>query len=344
LRDAGGPPIWIDGGTSKVWILDSTIVQSGEDDTVLIADTISAAMQDIKITGNHIESSQKFAIRLTSAVLLNRVQITDNLLLGWVSMTGATKSQIQDNQVHVTLAEISDPVIDIAGSTHIQIQNNLVHQSSGCAIGYMTKVSSSARVQVQKNEWFQEVTGVGLVHLIDSSALQLQGNNSRVTNAGSSTVDAYLIEASASAVDNIQITGENITADSGTWNRAIRVLSSGQAFGVIHVVPGVLDDCATGVLFDDGGGGADRFTGLLMVAGGIIDATTKAWDATASGVYIRIAGNASPFGPNVIAGNGSPESTVTAGIGSIHHRLDGGTSTTLYVKESGTGNTGWVAK
>jgi hypothetical protein len=46
LRDAGGPPIWIDGGTSKVWILDSTIVQSGEDDTVLIAATISAGPDD----------------------------------------------------------------------------------------------------------------------------------------------------------------------------------------------------------------------------------------------------------------------------------------------------------
>lgn len=43
-------------------------------------------------------------------------------------------------------------------------------------------------------------------------------------------------------------------------------------------------------------------------------------------------------------GAGSPESVLTAPIGSIYGRLDGGTSTTLYIKESGTGNTGWVAK
>jgi hypothetical protein len=35
---------------------------------------------------------------------------------------------------------------------------------------------------------------------------------------------------------------------------------------------------------------------------------------------------------------------VTAGIGSIYSRTDGGANTSLYVKESGSGNTGWVAK
>ncbi len=44
------------------------------------------------------------------------------------------------------------------------------------------------------------------------------------------------------------------------------------------------------------------------------------------------------------SGTGSPESVVTANVGSLYTRTDGGASTTLYVKESGTGNTGWVAK
>jgi hypothetical protein len=41
---------------------------------------------------------------------------------------------------------------------------------------------------------------------------------------------------------------------------------------------------------------------------------------------------------------GSPNGAITAPIGSTLRRRDGGTSTTLYVKESGSGNTGWVAK
>ena len=44
------------------------------------------------------------------------------------------------------------------------------------------------------------------------------------------------------------------------------------------------------------------------------------------------------------SGSGSPESVVTAPVGSLYTRTDGGASTTLYVKESGAGSTGWVAK
>ena len=45
-----------------------------------------------------------------------------------------------------------------------------------------------------------------------------------------------------------------------------------------------------------------------------------------------------------LRGEGSPENAVPAKVGTIYIRLDGGADTTLYVKESGTGNTGWVAK
>lgn len=46
----------------------------------------------------------------------------------------------------------------------------------------------------------------------------------------------------------------------------------------------------------------------------------------------------------ISSGAGSPEGIVTAGVGSMYTRSDGGTGTTLYIKEKGTGNTGWIAK
>lgn len=46
----------------------------------------------------------------------------------------------------------------------------------------------------------------------------------------------------------------------------------------------------------------------------------------------------------VFSGSGSPEGVVSAGIGSLYMRTDGGASTSIYVKESGTAATGWVAK
>ena len=46
----------------------------------------------------------------------------------------------------------------------------------------------------------------------------------------------------------------------------------------------------------------------------------------------------------MLTGAGTPEGAVTAPIGSLFLRSNGGAVTTLYVKETGTGNTGWVAK
>jgi hypothetical protein len=49
-------------------------------------------------------------------------------------------------------------------------------------------------------------------------------------------------------------------------------------------------------------------------------------------------------GPTWTSGSGSPEGAVAAPVGSLFSRTNGGAATSLYVKESGSGNTGWVAK
>jgi hypothetical protein len=57
-----------------------------------------------------------------------------------------------------------------------------------------------------------------------------------------------------------------------------------------------------------------------------------------------IAGTITFGGVKILVGTGSPEGVQTAPIGSLFLRTDGGAGSTLYIKESGTGNTGWVAK
>lgn len=54
---------------------------------------------------------------------------------------------------------------------------------------------------------------------------------------------------------------------------------------------------------------------------------------------IRVGG---ATGPLILSGAGAP--AVSAPVGSIYQRTDGGAGTSLYVKESGTGTSGWVAK
>jgi len=74
--------------------------------------------------------------------------------------------------------------------------------------------------------------------------------------------------------------------------------------------------------------------------------------SSAAGVIILLDNSESNFNrlhfggtakPAVCQGSGTPEGAVTAPIGSIFMRSDGGVSSSLYVKQSGTGNTGWAA-
>ena len=44
----------------------------------------------------------------------------------------------------------------------------------------------------------------------------------------------------------------------------------------------------------------------------------------------------------VLNGFGTPEAQIKASIGSIYMRKDGSTGTSVYMKESGTGATGWA--
>jgi hypothetical protein len=69
---------------------------------------------------------------------------------------------------------------------------------------------------------------------------------------------------------------------------------------------------------------------------------------------VHIGSNGAGSGPAIALGDsahvsirrgaGAPEGSVTANVGSLYLRSDGGASTSLYVKESGAGNTGWIAK
>jgi hypothetical protein len=59
-------------------------------------------------------------------------------------------------------------------------------------------------------------------------------------------------------------------------------------------------------------------------------------------------GGLAPIGasqkPALFWGDDSPEGVLAAGVGSMALRRNGAAGSTLYIKESGTGNTGWVAK
>lgn len=345
MRNAGGPCVWFNSESNTCWLLDSTLVNTAtSDDCLAIVDAASGDISNIQVMGNHIENTQKYALRATSPTLMQRLQINNNLLLGIVDVTLCTRSQFQHNEVYMSVAALTVAVCTFRTSSELQFQKNIIGREATCAVGRNLFLDTCSKVQVQKNIWIALKAGSGLLRTLDTTNLQIQGNTCTVTDAGSTTVDAYSIEAAAVNIDNIQITHDTILASAGTWKDAVTILAGVGTVGLVQITPGIFDNCDNGVLFDDGGGGAAKFINFLMIAGGIIDADTTAFTASVAGLYVRVAGNASIFGVNIISGAGTPEGAVTARAGSMYLRSDGGAATTLYIKTSGTGNTGWTAK
>jgi hypothetical protein len=70
----------------------------------------------------------------------------------------------------------------------------------------------------------------------------------------------------------------------------------------------------------------------------ILTLTKSMWDQIQTDIVAAGGGSLPP-----LSGTGSPEGVVTASVGRLFLRTDGAAGTTLYTKESGAGNTGWVA-
>jgi hypothetical protein len=109
---------------------------------------------------------------------------------------------------------------------------------------------------------------------------------------------------------------------------ALRLMPGGGSRGVR------LDDAAgtqVGQWINTGSGTGSVFQGISS-------------DLSVLHLLALVFGSASTTSPSIRVGSGTPEGVVTGVIGCLFLRTDGGATTTLYVKTSGTGNTGWTAK
>jgi hypothetical protein len=178
----------------------------------------------------------------------------------------------------------------------------------------------------------------------------------QITGAGSLLVGAKArLYGGSVAGNSLLITDANVTGAAfiqlgGTTNAfpAIKRNSAGIDFRLaddsgycnISAAAGDFNGYSTGVQrlrFNNGTiGGSIGY--LRGDSNGVITLTNAAEDN-----FSRLQFGASTK-PTICQGVGTPEGAVTAPVGSIFMRSDGGAGTSFYVKESGTGNTGWVAK
>ncbi len=194
--------------------------------------------------------------------------------------------------------------------------------------------------------------GGGVVVNTTGSSLKVHAQSGTFTHL---TVTGFITKACsgcyAMEIDNTKdfvFAAEELDGNSAALKGIILANSTdGTISADIH------DFTQNGVLiYRDDGGTADN----IAIAGSKFsnDACTVCTSISGGstlGSNIRVQGNVGlndyfDLAHNIreVWGSGTPEAAVGAGIGSIYHRLDGGSATSLYVKESGTGNTGWIGK
>jgi hypothetical protein len=138
-------------------------------------------------------------------------------------------------------------------------------------------------------------------------------------------------------------TGANTVAAARTNLQAQKAISGGAVGKFAKFDVGVND--FVGVTPD----ASEIPTGIFPITQGGTGAGTAAaaranLSAAKSGVNNDISELGLVAGIRILAGAGTPEGSVAANVGSLYLRTDGGALTTLYIKESGAGATGWVAK
>jgi hypothetical protein len=229
----------------------------------------------------------------------------------------------------------------------LQVGTDLITKENGIVLGTDTfiyrRLSGAVAVAhaTQPQIYLSDLSGSVHAYLLGSTNLLRIGGNAATaqTRIDSGGAQAVIFDTSQGATFAGTISGTNITASSGAyyaWTSKARIKSPSD--GVVTLLNAAETDF-TRLQF---GGTTASFPALRR------NATQLTAVLADDSAYAPIGALSLVLGATGVttigAGTGTPEAAVTAPVGSIWLRTNGGASTTLYVKESGAGNTGWVAK
>ena len=289
--------------------------------------------------------------------------VRGNVVIGTSSDDYTNKLQVTGNSLFTGT---------VAATTFTGAHNGTVGATTPTT-GAFTSLTNTSQVLTSA-----ATTGVGFDA---SSSTITTGSLMTLTNTGTSAASntkkvLSIVSSGANATSSQTVTGQTISVtNTGTTNTNVGLsitasgASTNNALVLLGNVSATTSDFSGKDWIGYNAGSAKSYIG----GAGVI--------TTASGGYFGITSSAtSPFGADIFlnrqsagvfgvgtnstnasgtiaaakhqvatsvfwsSGTGSPEGVLTANIGSLYSRTDGGAGTSLYVKESGTGNTGWVAK
>jgi hypothetical protein len=131
----------------------------------------------------------------------------------------------------------------------------------------------------------------------------------------------------------------------GTGGCDLNLFDTSRNVEVDNVQPLNIDGASRGWIFSAVNTAKGQYADTTTELNGLPLFQLKGSDTTST-VFEIDANGGMTVGPGVqiLTGSGSPEGVVAAARGTLYLNSSGGSNTTLYVKEVGTGSTGWAAK
>lgn len=326
-------------GLDQLYHLKKAVPGSPSD--IRILDANGAAAIEINSTANAINY-----LRVTNGATGNRV----NLRVGG-----------RDSQIHLGLRpKGSSSAVQIMDSNGVLVAHFIT--GSGTPVNYLMFQSSATTEAVPISAIGSDsVISINVVPKGTTGTFQVNGN--AIANRSGELITsqindtngngAIFITATASAVNYAQITNAaaggtvhfRVTGASSNIPLALRAKGT-SAVQILDPSLNLIASFLPGTtpvnswLFYSSG------TGTAVEAQAIGSDTDVSISLKPKGVgTVNVTTGITVSGTSAVwkSGSGSPEGVVTAPVGSLWTRTNGGASTTLYVKESGSGNTGWKA-
>lgn len=251
----------------------------------------------------------------------------------------------------------------IAGSAMVFRTN--VGSSSANSYSYFFRPTNGAGTiqSISGTNGFMNLTGSGFSAAAGSGNYRHLDIGYTINNSGAQTGTATGIFLNATETALNGMAHNLLTLQTGGTNRL--TVSNG-GWGRFGSFVGIANENVTLASYGNGqmtfldntfanfnrlniGGNSNLFPSIKRNGAGIdfrvaddtayADVATRTITAAAGIVYLNTSANVF-----IITGTGSPEGVQAARIGSIYLRTDGDVMSTLYIKTTGTGNTGWTAK
>lgn len=272
------------------------------------------------------------------------------VIAGGLQMEQLDRCVISDNII-LDSRRHANPSIHLNGrNSFIRVERNYVHRYATNPLvqpvvliqhgGGTTDVPSDIRVE--DNDFVQEqyssvayMEGVVGVTNVKNNRFYYNGTN----YDGITNIFHLLVETDGKTPAAEPIITENWAGGSGLTRSCVQLNANTGDMGDAVVNNNTLRQAGTGIELNRG---ASFVIPSLVMMGNANYCTTKWSKPGLMTLFPIIGGNKG--GVCTFETSATPEGAITAPVGCTAINTAGGASTTLYVKTSGTGNTGWTAK